>query len=138
MLIIGSSTTLVNYNEFTSAIITQIPPIQGVNARLNIVHNPSASLPVMYFFGEAYFSSSTAAARSPNLQNVRSIVSGSLNYHTVTVPMMPDNAYIADSQLASISTTSGARIRQIFVSTVNSRLTSNSLHYVCEGFDLAR
>lgn len=138
LYIIGSSTTLVNYNEFTSAIITQIPPIQGVNARINVVHNPTASLPVMYFFGEAYFSSSTAAARSPTLQSVRSMLTGSLNYHTVTVPMMPDNAYIADSQLASISTTSGARIRQIFVSTANSRLTSNSLHYVCEGFDLAR
>lgn len=138
LYIIGSSTALVNYNEFSSAVITQIPPIQGVIGRINVVHNPVSSLPVLFVFGEAYFSSSTAAARSPTLQAVRSTVAGTLNYHTLTVPMMPDNSYLSDSQLSTVTPNNGVRIRQLLVSTGNNRHTSNSLHYICEGFDLAR
>jgi hypothetical protein len=52
--------------------------------------------------------------------------------------MIPDNNVIGDTLIANVTTTSGARIRQIFVSPSNQRITSNSLHYICEGFDLAR
>jgi hypothetical protein len=138
MLVAGSSTTLTNYNEFTATTITQIPPIPGVTARLQVVHNPGTSTALLFVFGEAYFSSNTAAARSPTYQMVRSRTTSVLNYHSITIPMIPDNNVIGDTQIANVTTTSGARIRQIFVSPSNQRITSNSLHYICEGFDLAR
>lgn len=138
MAVIGSSTTLTNYNEFTAATITQIPPMPGVTARLQVVHNPGTSAAVLFVYGEAFFSSNTAAARSPTYQAVRSLTTSVLNYHSISVPMVPDNNVISDAQIANVTTTSGARIRQIFVSPSNQRFTSNSLHYICEGFDLAR
>jgi hypothetical protein len=138
MAVIGSSTTLTNYNEFTAATITQIPPMPGVTARLQVVHNPGTSTAVLFMYGEAFFSSNTAAARSPTYQAVRSLTTSVLNYHSISVPMVPDNNVISDAQIANVTTASGARIRQIFVSPSNQRFTSNSLHYICEGFDLAR
>ena len=138
MMVVGSSTTLTNYNEFSAATITQIPPIPGVTARLQVVHNPGTSTALLFMFGEAYLSSNTATGRSPTYQMVRSLTTSVLNYHSITIPMIPDNNVIGDTQIAAVTTTSGARIRQLFVSPSNQRLTSNSLHYICEGFDFAR
>lgn len=138
MMVVGSSTTLTNYNEFTTSVITQIPPMPGVTARLQVVHNPGSSAAVLFMFGDAYFSNNTAAAKSPTYQIVRSLTTSVLNYHSIAIPMVPDNNVLGDTQIAAITTSTGARIRQLFVSPANQRFTSNSLHYVCEGFDLAR
>lgn len=138
MTVIGSSQTLTLYNEFSAATITQIPPIPGVTARLQVVHNPGTSTAVLFMYGEAYFSSNTASGRTPTYQMVKSLTTSVLNYHSITIPMIPDNSVIGDTQIAGVTTSTGARIRQVFVTQNNNRITSNSLHYICEGFDFAR
>jgi hypothetical protein len=140
--VIGSSNTLSDYNDFSTAVIPQIPPIPGITARLQAVHNPGTSTALLFVFGEALLlqqSSNGVASRAPTYQVVRSLTSSVLNYHSITVPMTPDNNVVGDTQISNIITTStGARIRQVFVSPSNQRITSNSLHYICEGFDFAR
>ena len=139
MVVVGSSTTLTNYQDtFSATNITQIPPMPGITARLQVVHNPGTSVASLFLYGEAFFSNMLSSTKSPTYQIVRSLTTSVLNYHSITVPMIPDNSTISDAQIASVTSSTGARIRQLFVSPANQRLTSNSLHYICEGFDFAR
>ena len=106
--------------NFTSALLTQIPPIPGVTAFLTVRHRPSAAIPYIYMYGEAWTVNSSIATLNPPFEVFRSTTSGVTNTHNIQLPMSPDGCYIPDGTfngagILSVMGNTGQTIRYAMV-----------------------
>ena len=83
-------------SSYTSALLTQIPPIPGVTAFLTVKHRPSAAIPYVYMYSESWTANSSISALYPPFEVFRSTTSGVTNLHQIQMPMSPDGCYIPD------------------------------------------
>lgn len=114
-LIVGGPTA-----NYTSALLTTIPPIPGVTAHLTVRHRPSAAVPYIYFHGEAWTVNSSISALYPPFEVVRSTQSGITHIHNIQLPMSPDGCYIPDGTyggagILSVTTSAGQYLRYAMV-----------------------
>ncbi len=135
-----SSSQSITYASYASSILTAVPPIQGVTARIAVGHDPNSTgvSPLLVLFPEAWVSSS--ATTNPPWHINRGGASSAYNIENITMSMVPDNSVITDSQLLASVPATGARIRHAFFryNTTGTFNTSVALLYSVHGFDLAR
>lgn len=134
-----SSSQAITFASYASSILTAVPPIQGVTARISVGHDPSGTgvSPSLVLFPEAWVSSS--ATTNPPWKVLRGGASAAYSIDNIELDMTPDNSTITDSQLLSAVPAAGARIRHAFFRYVTGTInTSTVLLYSVHGFDLAR
>ena len=106
--------------NFTSALLTQVPPIPGITAFLTVRHRPSAAIPYMYLYGEAWTVNSSISALYPPFEVIRSVQSGVTTTHNIQLPLSPDGCYIPDGTyngagILSVMGNTGQTIRYAMV-----------------------
>ena len=149
MRIVGSSTTYTLAN-YSSAVMTTIPPIPGITAFVTIRHIPTTGgvLPQLYMYGNSWTVNSSISALYPPFEIIRSVTTGITNLHNVQIPMIPDGCYIPDGTyggagILSVTTSTGLILRYMFQNPPNEGVgqplvTSSLLQFTVTGFRYAR
>ena len=148
--IVGSSTTYT-LQDYSSAVLTLVPPIPGITAHLTIRHKPAggatASLPELRMFGESWTVNSSISALNPPFEVVRSMATGLTCLHNIHLPMSPDGCYIPDGEyggagILRVTTSTGLILRYIFQNPTEElarpQATSQLLQITTTGFRIAR
>ena len=144
--IVGSSATFTLQN-YSSSVLTTIPPIPGITAFITVKHIPQAGLPMLYVYGDSWTVNSSISALYPPFEIFRSMTTGITNVHNIQVPMIPDGCYIPDGTYAgagilSVTTSTGLRLRYLFQMPPNEGnpafVTSTLLQFTVTGFRYAR
>lgn len=144
--IVGSSATFTLQN-YSSSILTTIPPIPGITAFITVKHIPQAGLPALYLYGDSWTVNSSISALFPPFEVFRSMTTGITNIHQIQVPMIPDGCYIPDGTYAgagilAVTTSTGLRLRYMFQMPPNEGnppfVTSTLLQFTVTGFRYAR
>jgi hypothetical protein len=149
----GSSATFT-LGDYSSAVLTTIPPIPGISAMITVKHTPTTggNLPLLYMYGDSWTVNSSISALFPPFEVLRSMTTGICNVHNVQIPMIPDGCYIPDGTYAgagilAVTTSTGLRLRFVFqrpnadgVGTISQpgNISSSLLQFTVTGFRLAR
>jgi hypothetical protein len=146
--LVGSSDTFTLQN-YSSAILTTIPPIPGITAFVNVKHIPAVggSLPQLILYGDSWTVNSSISALYPPFETVRSMTTGLTNIHNIQVPMIPDGCYIPDGTyggagILAVTQSTGLNMRFIFQNVPGEgnapKVTSSLLQFTVSGFRYAR
>lgn len=144
---IASSSVSITLSDFDSSLLTTVPPLPGVTAHITVRHRPSATLPVLYLYGNAWTVNSSISTLNPPFEVVRSTTTGITCYHNIQLPMSPDGCYIPDGTfngagILSVMPSSGQTIRYITIhpndETGKTLVTSTILQFTVTGFRYAR
>jgi len=121
-LLLSSVATTANAALYSSILIRAIPPLPGITAEINVIHNTTLITNAVVFFGEPW-ASSNATAYGANInsgptngptQVVKDTVASVTSIHTKMLTVSPGNELIPDNIVAGSTvwgSTSGAIIR---------------------------
>jgi hypothetical protein len=148
-----SNTALAGYN---SSVLTSVPPLPGVKARMDVYHyitpNPwgaTGQAPQCFMYGEAWVSSGVTTTPPWDSHRMAIWQTGGPNMPTASartlLSMSPDSSFISDAQLSTAFTSTGARIRFLLQrqdvgggAPAATNLSSTLLTFNVSGFDVTR
>lgn len=107
-----NSSATVALSAYTSSLLTQVPPLPGITAMMDVAHRPSAVIPFVALYGDTWTKNANVSTPKPPFQVIRHTTSGVTNRISIQLPMSPDGCYIPDG------TYGGAGILEVFTTSV--------------------
>ena len=100
-LLHSSVATTASVALYSSILVRAIPPLPGVTAELNIIHNTAKILNAVAFFGEPWASSNSTTygqlSQGAPTQVIKDIVASVTSIHSRIVSISPDPSLISDN-----------------------------------------
>lgn len=120
-LITSSTATTATVTQFSSVLVKYVPPLPGITAEMNVIHNTAHVQMAVAFLGEPWVSSgavSTSLENTAGLQFIRDSVANVTSMTTKTLSVSPGHDVISDALLAGSTiwaATSGTVFRYVVV-----------------------
>lgn len=150
-LLTTSVATTASVALYSSTLIRAIPPLPGITADINVIHNTARIFNAIAFFGEPWASSNSTLFGATSIgmptQIVRDVVASVTSITTRTITISPNPELISDSVHAGSTVWASASGTNIRYAIVNQSVTAQALTETAppallawdvRGFEIAR